>query len=69
MADYCIVYPNPNGGICVVFPVVGAIPVEQAMNAVPSGSQYIVMDPAQLPQDTTFRNAWEADFTGAQVKS
>lgn len=67
MSDFRIIYPNDEGGVAVVVPAPG-INQEQAMKAVPSGKQYLVVDKSQVPSDRTFREAWEADFTNAQVK-
>ena len=66
MSDFRILYPK-DGGVAVVTPAPG-ITQEQAMNAVPSGSPYMVVDKSDLPADRTFRDAWEVDFSGAQVK-
>lgn len=68
MSDFRIIYPNDEGGVAVVVPAPG-INQEQALKAVPSGKQYLVVDKADIPSDRTFRNSWEADFTGAPVKS
>lgn len=67
MSDFRIIYPNDEGGVAVVVPAPG-INQEQALKAVPSGKQYLVVDISQVPSDRTFRDAWEADFTNAQVK-
>lgn len=68
MSDYRIIYPNDEGGVAVVVPAPG-ITQEQAMKAVPSGKPYLVMDVADIPSDRSFRDAWEADFTNAEVKA
>lgn len=68
MSDFRIIYPNDEGGVAVVVPAPG-INQEQALKAVPSGKKYLVVDKSQVPSDRTFRDAWQADFTNAQVKS
>lgn len=65
MSDFRILYPR-NGGVAVVVPAEGTTQ-EQAMAAVPSGP-YLVVDVNDVPTDRTFRDAWEVDFTNAQVK-
>jgi hypothetical protein len=67
MSDFRIIFPNDEGGVAIVVPAPG-ISQEEALKAVPSGKQYLVVDKADIPSDRTFRNAWEADFTGAEVK-
>ena len=66
MSDFRILYPR-NGGVAVVVPAEETTQ-EQAMAAVPAGSPYIVVDVNDVPTDRTFRDAWEVDFTNAQVK-
>lgn len=68
MSDFRILHPNENGGVAIVVPALG-VTQEQAMKDVPIGKPYIVVDKSDVPSDRTFRNAWEVDFTGAQVKS
>lgn len=58
-----IIYPNPEGGICLVIPT-GELPIEDvAQKDVPAGIPYLIMDFADIPEDHTFFNAWEADFS------
>jgi len=61
-----IVYPNDNGGICILVPTES---VESAMKDIPSGKPYRIVDAADIPTDREFRNAWTADFTDAEVKA
>ena len=61
-----ILFPNDNGGVSIVIP---AESVEAAMKDIPSGKPYRIVDAADIPTDRTFRNAWTADFTDAEVKA
>ena len=60
-----ILFPNDDGGVSVIIP---AESVEAAMKDIPSGKPYLIVDVADIPTDRSFRNAWVADFTGAEVK-
>lgn len=60
-----ILFPNNDGGVSIIIP---AESVEAAMKDIPSGKPYLIVDAADIPTDRTFRNAWTADFTGAEVK-
>jgi hypothetical protein len=61
-----ILFPNDDGGVSIIIP---AESVEAAMKDIPSGKPYLIVDAADIPTDRTFRNAWTADFTGAEVKA
>ena len=61
-----IIYTNDDGGVSIIIP---AESVEAAMKDIPSGKPYLIVDAADIPTDRTFRNAWTADFTGAEVKA
>lgn len=58
-----IIYSNGNSGVCVVTPTPEALEtmtIEQiAAKDVPQGIEYKIIDVSELPQDRTFRNAWE----------
>ena len=60
-----ILFPNDDGGVSIIIP---AESVEAAMKDIPSGKPYLIVDAADIPTDREFRNAWTADFTGAEVK-
>jgi hypothetical protein len=64
--DKLIIYPNDNGGVAILVPTES---VEGAMKDIPSGKPYLIVDAADIPTDRTFRNAWTADFTDAEVKA
>lgn len=58
-----IIYPNPEGGICLVMPT-GELPIaDVTQKDVPAGKPYLIVDAASIPEDHTFFNAWEADFS------
>jgi hypothetical protein len=58
-----IIHPHA-GTIAVVVPIPGALPVDQvARKDVPAGVPYRIVDAAVLPSDSTFRDAWAADFS------
>ena len=61
-----ILFPNDDGGISILVPIES---VEVAMKDIPSGKPYLIVDVADIPTDRSFRNAWVADFTGAEVKA
>lgn len=58
-----IIYPNSDGGICLVMPS-GVLPVEEvARKDVPAGVPYLLVSDELIPEDHVFFNAWEADFS------
>ncbi|CAB5223078.1 hypothetical protein UFOVP370_54 [uncultured Caudovirales phage] len=61
-----ILFPNDNGGVAILVPTES---LELAMKDIPSGKPYLIVDAADIPTDRTFRNAWTADFTDAEVKA
>lgn len=63
--DSLILYPQDNGSVAVVVPVPGCpIPLREiARKDVPAGKPYKIVDRADLPTDTAFFDAWEADFS------
>jgi hypothetical protein len=61
-----ILFPSDDGGVSIIIP---AESVEAAMKDIPSGKSYLIVDAVDIPTDRSFRNAWVADFTGAEVKA
>jgi hypothetical protein len=58
-----IIYPQNNNSVAVVYPT-GELPVlEVARKDVPANKPYKVLDAINLPEDHTFFNAWEGDFS------
>jgi len=60
-----IIYPTDDG-VAIIVP---AESIEVAMKDIPSGKPYRIVDASDIPTDREFRNAWTADFTGAEVKA
>ena len=60
-----IIYPNDNGGICILTPApeCGLTIEEIAAKDVPSGKPHRIVDAADIPATRDFRDAWTADFT------
>lgn len=60
-----IIYPTENGGVAIVVPAPGWL--EQNGNSieklaekdVPQGVEYKIVDISDIPEDRTFRDAWE----------
>lgn len=58
-----ILYSTPDGGVAVIVPAPGCpLSLEEiAKKDVPTGADYWVVDVADIPEDRTYRNAWEID--------
>lgn len=60
-----IVYPNPDGGVAVIIPAPEWLAEEGnsieklAEKDVPQGVEYKIVDASDIPEDRTFRAAWE----------
>lgn len=56
-----IIYPNDEGGVSVIIPAAecGLSIEEIAAKDVPAGKPYKIVDVSDIPEDRTFRNAWE----------
>ena len=62
--DKRIIHPNGNGGIAIIVPVSSDLTVEQiAQKDTPAGVPYRIVDVADIPDDRSARDAWEADFS------
>ena len=58
-----ILYPNSEGGVCVLHPT-GELSIEDlCQKDVPAGTPYLIVEDDAIPSDRSFRNAWEADFS------
>jgi hypothetical protein len=59
--DKRIIYPTSEGGVAVIIPApeCGLSIEEIAAKDVPAGTPYKIVDVADVPNDRTFRNAWE----------
>jgi hypothetical protein len=51
-----IIYRTDDGGVAIIIP---AVSVELAMKDVPAGKSFKIVDVSDIPEDRTFRNAWE----------
>lgn len=56
-----IIYPNDDGGVSIIIPTpeCGLSIEEVAKKDVPQGKPYKIVDVSDIPEDRTFRNAWE----------
>ena len=55
-----IIYQNDDGGVSVIVPADCGLTIEQvAANDVPAGKPFEIVDVSDIPEDRTFRNAWE----------
>ena len=62
-----IIYPTDDGGVAIIIPSADAL-IDYGIHAiadkdVPEGRTYTIVDAASIPEDRTFRAAWEADMT------
>tara|TARA_A100001201_G_scaffold133078_1_gene120053 strand:- start:149 stop:352 length:204 start_codon:yes stop_codon:yes gene_type:complete len=60
MSNKRIIYPNDDGGVCIIVPSDNcSLTVEEiAAKDVPAGKAYQIVDVADIPSDRSFRNAW-----------
>lgn len=60
-----IIYPNEDGGVVLLNPVIECgIPLNEiARKDVPAGKPFLYIPVEQVPQDHTFFESWEADFS------
>ena len=56
-----IIYPTDDGGVAVIIPAAecGMTIEEIAAKDVPAGKPYKIVDVSDIPEDRTFRAAWE----------
>ncbi len=55
-----IIYPTDDGGVAVIVPADCGLTIEEiAAKDVPAGKSFKIVDVADIPEDRTFRNAWE----------
>ena len=55
-----IIFPNDEGGVSVIIPADCGLTIEEiAAKAVPAGKPFEIVDVSDIPEDRTFRNAWE----------
>jgi len=63
--DKRIIYPQNNGSITLIIPAseCGLSIEEIARKDVPAGVPYRIVNDTDFPEDNTFFNAFEADFS------
>lgn len=56
-----IIYPTDDGSVAVIIPALdcGLTIEEIASKDVPAGKPFKIVDAADIPEDRTFRAAWE----------
>ena len=56
-----IIYPTDDGGVAVIVPAAecGLSIEEIAAKDVPAGKPFKIVDVSDIPEDRTFRGAWE----------
>jgi len=56
-----IIYKTEEGGVAVIVPT-GELPLnEVCQKDVPTGKPYKIVDVSEIPEDRTWRSAWEID--------
>jgi len=60
-----IVYQTEDGGVAIIVPSPEALSaygiINIALKDVPAGKPFKIIDAADVPEDRTFRSAWEID--------
>jgi hypothetical protein len=59
-----IIYPKDDGGVAIIIPA-SECPLsitEIAQKDVPKGKPYKIIDASEVPEDRTFRDAWEFQY-------
>jgi hypothetical protein len=58
-----IIYPNDDGGVSILIPTEEYLAEhtieELAAKDVPEGKPFKIVDVSEIPEDRTFRDAWE----------
>ena len=58
-----IIYPTDDGGVAIIIPTPEYLSEhtieELALKDVPEGKPYKIVDVSNIPEDRTFRGAWE----------
>lgn len=58
-----IIYPNDDGGVSIIIPtpeyLLENTLEDLASKDVPEGKPYKIVDTVDIPEDRTFRDAWE----------
>jgi len=56
--DKRVIYPNDEGGVCILVPSTSCPSIDNIIKDVPEGKPYQVVDISDIPTDRTYRNAW-----------
>ena len=57
-----VIYTNQSGGVSILVPT-GELSVEEvACKDVPAGIPYKIVESSDIPNDRTFRDAWELEI-------
>ena len=61
MQDKRVIFPSDDGGVCVIIPATECgLSIEAiAAKDVPTGKPFKIVDASDIPEDRTFRAAWE----------
>jgi len=62
-----IIYETPDGGVAVVTPAPGKTINQIASTAVPSGTDYSIIEDSAIPTSRRFRDAWQKSGTTVVV--
>jgi hypothetical protein len=55
-----IIYSTDDGGVAIIIPADCGLTIEEiAAKDVPDGKPYKIVDVTDIPEDRTFRDAWE----------
>jgi hypothetical protein len=56
-----IIYPTPEGGVAIIIPApdCGLTAEQIAAKDVPAGVPFRIVEADTIPEDRTFRSAWE----------
>lgn len=61
-----ILYDDGDGGVGMISPCDPSRPIHDiALQAVPEGRDFLIVDQADLPENLDYRDAWQADFSDA----
>jgi hypothetical protein len=58
-----IIYKQTNNILAIVYPAGHMLIEEIARKDVPAGVPYLIINISDLPQETEYYDAWEADFS------
>lgn len=61
VTNYRVIYPNDEGGVCILVPSPSCPSIDRLVQDVPYGKAYQVVPVSAIPEDRTYRNAWTFD--------